>query len=345
MFISACSGSAGNTSWPGLTTDQSTAYLAYGPQIYAINLDGGAQKWVYPEKIDNAITFYAAPALTLDGQLIAGSYNHKLYSLDASTGTEKWQFDKAADLFVASPLTTKDAIYAPNSDGKLYALDLTGNLLWSFTTKHQLWGTPAYAESCDCIFLPAMDHHLYAINAKTGQQIWQSADLGGAVVARPVIGSDGTLFIGTFKGEMLAFDIQSKEIRWRFQAGGWIFSAAALDGENLIFGDMKGNLYKLKANDGSQVWTKVVGDSNTSNAIASTPYVQEGNIYVSTETETVYAFNSSGTQTWMRTLAAKVYAPLVSSGSNLLVALNKTDAPLQALSSSGADVWTFSVKK
>ncbi len=345
VLVSACSGTAGNTSWPGVSVDSSTAYVAYGTQLYAINLDSGSQKWAYPAKADASMTFYTAPALTADGQLIVPSYNHKLYSIDPATGSDKWKFEAATDLYVASPLVTSSAIFAPNADGVLYAIDLKGSQMWTYKTGQHLWATPAYQESCDCLYQPSMDRHIYALNAKTGQLIWKSADLEGAMVARPTLGPDGTLYIGTFKGEMLAIDSTSGQVRWRFQAGGWIFSGAVLDGDSLYFGDMKGNLYGLNASTGVQLWTKTVGDATTPNAIVSTPVLKDGTLYLSTETETIYAITTTGTQSWMRTMPAKIYAPIQLGGGNLLLALNDANAPLKSVSPTGVDVWTFSLKK
>lgn len=345
IFLSACSGSVGNTSWPGVAVDDATAYVAYGTQLHAVNLETGTQKWVYPAKVDNTKTFYTPPVITPDGQLIVPSYNHKLYSLDPATGADKWVFEKAIDLYVTTPLVTEDAIYAPNADGKLYAVDLKGQLVWEFPTGQHLWATPAYDKSCGCLYQPSMDHYLYAINAASGSQIWKSEDMGGAMVAAPTLGPDGTLYIGTFKGEMLAVSSATGKVNWRFQAGGWVFSSAVLDGENLVFGDSKGNLYKLNASTGSQVWTAVVSNGTDPSSIISTPVIHEGVIYVSTKTGTIYAYSTDGTPSWNKTFTAKVYAPILVAGSNLLVAVNDAKAPLQAITFSSADVWTFSLDK
>ena len=118
LILSGCAGGAalGPSNWPGVLAYNEVAYLAQGNYIYAINLDNGTLKWKYPsENPNSATTFYAAPAITPDGQLIAASYDHKLYSLDPETGGVNWIFSEAKDLFVASPLVTSKGIYAPNA--------------------------------------------------------------------------------------------------------------------------------------------------------------------------------------------------------------------------------------
>ncbi len=99
ILLSACAGGAGTaTSWPGFTVDPNgqVAYLADAQYIYAVDLSNGIEKWRFPTKGDPKVTFYAAPTLTSDGQLIVGDYNKVLHSLDPATGLEtqgkQWPF-------------------------------------------------------------------------------------------------------------------------------------------------------------------------------------------------------------------------------------------------------------
>ena len=340
--LTACAGGPiGATSWPGVISDGDVAYLAYSSYVYAINPATGVQKWRYPaDKPEAKKSFYATPTLTPDGQLITPSYNHILYSLDPSTGVEKWAFAEAKDIYVASPLVTDKGIYAPNADGKLYALDFKGQKFAEFQTGNHLWGTPATNPECNCIFLPAMDRHLYALNANDLSLIWKSDDFGGAIISQPVFGQDGTLYLGTFGNELLAIDPSNGQVKWRYPTQGWIFASPVLDGERIIAGDMKGHLFAVNAADGKEIWTKNIGG-----AVVSTPLVKDGKIYVTTETENVQAFTLEGTPEWTQTLKFLVYGPVISSGDLLLVAPNNPAEPLVALTTAGAQSWTFTVKK
>ncbi len=90
ISLSACTGGQALASgWPGIAADNETAYVAFNTHIYAVNLTNGLELWRYPQEADNNITFYAAPSLTEDGQVIAGGYDNILYSLDAKTGQVK----------------------------------------------------------------------------------------------------------------------------------------------------------------------------------------------------------------------------------------------------------------
>jgi hypothetical protein len=46
VLLSACAGGAvRGTSWAGLATDESMAYLADGPSVFAIRLEDGKEVW------------------------------------------------------------------------------------------------------------------------------------------------------------------------------------------------------------------------------------------------------------------------------------------------------------
>jgi len=175
LILSACVGGAGQAaSWPGLAVDQNgeVAYLANGQFVYAVNLTNCSEKWRFPQEGDNKVTFYAAPALTEDGQLIVGSYDSVLYSLNPENGQQNWKFEGSGDRYIAGPLANGEIIYAPSSDTKLYALDLKGNAQWEFSTEQALWGTPA--TNGEVVFLPGMDHFVYALETQTGRLLWQT---------------------------------------------------------------------------------------------------------------------------------------------------------------------------
>lgn len=342
FILSACAGSPlGATNWPGVTANGDVVYLAYNTQVYAINAASGVEKWRYQtDKVDAKKTFYAAPVLTEDGQLLAPSYNHKLYSLDAETGRENWAFEEAKDLYVASPLVTKKGIYAPNADGKLYALDFQGRKFAEFETDNHLWGTPTSDPECECIYLPSMDKRLYRLDASNLTEFWQTEDLGGAIASQPVFGPDGTIYLGTFGNELLAIDSTNGQVKWRYPAQGWVFASPVLVDDRLIAGDMKGHLFAVNAEDGKEIWTKVIGG-----AVVSTPLVKDGKIYITTENENVQAFTLEGAPEWTQTLQFSVYGPIVSSSDLLLVAPNNPEEPLVALTTTGAKSWAFSLTK
>jgi outer membrane protein assembly factor BamB len=360
-FLSSCTGSGSLPSgWPGLLVNENTGFLANSTRVYSINLENGSLNWKHPlDKADEkGKGFYAAPVLTGDGkQLIVSGYDHILYSLDPNTGTTQWTFPrtkddtvKASDRYIGSPLVTSEGIFAPNADGFLYALDLQGNQLWPpFQTSGPLWAQPVTDEKCQCLYISSMDHHLYSVDAATGKQLWQSPDLGAAVVASPIYDENGTLFVGTFGNEMLALDSATGEIKWRYTTANWVWSTAVLKDGKIYFGDLDGFYYALSTT-GNQIWA-----NKADGLIVGTPLLKDDLIYFGTENGSVYAVTLEGNGTILKnlnslvlndkTVNGKIYAPILSYGDLLLVTPSESEALLVALTSTGELKWPFVAPK
>lgn len=342
MLLSGCSGNAATaaSSWPGIAVDEETAYIAYNQHIYAVNLENGLEKWRFPAEAERNVSFFAAPVLTSDGQLIAGGYNNVLYSIDPNTGTENWSYTSGTDRYIGSPLALGERIYAVDGGDQILALDLKGNLIWSYTTLGAQWAQPTSALGCDCIYVSSMDHHLYAISGDNGELTWKTEDLGGSIVGKPALSSDGILYIGTFGREVYAIDTQDGSIIWQNQVDGWVWGGPILNGDQLYFGDLKGNFYALDAKDGS-ILQRIQPDG----PIIESPLIDEDTIYFSTEAGTLYAVDPQMTTRWSRPIGGKLYTSPILSGDLILAAPMSADNMLYALDKNGTQQWVFTPEK
>jgi outer membrane protein assembly factor BamB len=338
IILSGCAGGAGSqaSSWPGVSVNEDTAYVAYNQHVYAVDLNSGIEKWRYPKEADNSITFYAPPALTPDGQLIVGGYNNILYSLDPESGQEKWTFSDATSRYIGSALVSERGIFSPNADSQLYALDLNGQPSWKFTTQEANWAQPTADEDCTCIYLSSMDHQLYSIDSENGSQIWKTEPLGGSIVGSPALSSDGVLYTGTFINEILAIDASNGNVIWRFPTDNWVWGGPQVYDGIVYAGDLSGNLYAIDATNGTAIW-KIQPDS----AITESPLITEDAIYISTESGTLYSVNHNGATRWSKELGKSLQSSPVQAGEKILVAPTGGDELLIALDVNGNQVWTF----
>lgn len=340
-FISGCTGTTTiATSWPGLFVDQDTAYLAYNQQIYAINVLNGSEIWRYPAEANAKISFYAAPDLTADSQLIVSSYDYVLYSLDAANGMEKWTFKNGKNRFIGSPLVTENAIYASNTDNSMYALGLQGNLLWSFETEGEQWAQPVIDPDGSKLYIPSMDHYLYAVSTD-GQLIWKTKEsLGGAIVGSPAISSNNVLFVGSFGSQMFAINTKNGEILWNVPTEAWVWSGPALKDNVLYFGDLNNAFYALNAENGNTLW-KFQPDG----PVIGTPLLTEDAIYFGSEVGTLYCLDYQGKVKWSKTIEAKIYQSPVLAGDVLLLAPVAKENILLAFDMNGNQKWAFTPAK
>ena len=324
-----------------MAVSTNTAYLAAGGQVYGIDLKTQSS-WKYPEKA-NAKGFYANPVLTPDEQLLVPSYDDILYSLDPATGNLKWKFPQSSSdvhrskgRLIASPLVIQDTIYQPSSDSHLYALDLQGNYKWDATTGGALWAAPATDPTCGCIYVASMDRYVYKFNATDGSLIKKSPDLGGAIVGTPAVGSDGTLYVGTFGKEMYALNGSDLSIKWRFATHDWVWAGPALANNVLYFGDLAGYFYALNTADG----TASFGQLQVNNPIVDTPLVSGEKIYFTAESDTLYMVDTTGNIT-SKVVGGQIYSAPIDAGDTILVAPTNFTAQLVALSLDGSQKWVF----
>ncbi len=339
LLLSACSGSViGASSWPGLTADGETAYLASASRIFAVNVKDGTLKWSYPDMTAKTkLQFFASPSLE-NGTVIAGDFGHSLYGLAKDTGLLQWQFDGAKNRWVASPLVIGDTIVAPNADRHIYGLDIRGVQKWVFATKESNWSQPA--TDGKLAFVPSMDHYVYALDAATGNLVW-SVDAGGAIPSNAVYLQDSkAVVVGTLASELLALSAADGKELWRAKTDGSIWSYPVLYEGALYLGDYAGNAYKIDPATGEIAWKKPLGSIITGAPVATS----EGVVF-NTSAGLLTMLDAESNQGSRVETGVKLNSTPVLAGDKIIVPLTKDDILLEAYDLKGAKVWSFTLPK
>lgn len=360
VVLSACAGGAiRGSSWPGLTADGDTAYLANGGFVYAVDLRDGREIWHYPASSNSKQVFYAAPVLTGDGLIIIGSAgtDHSLIAInpadinpDTNVPVEAWTFTGATDHWVASPLVVDNKLFAPNADGNLYIFDLADGQSQKQPVKivelaGRLWAQPV--TDGERVFVTSLDHSVFAVDVNTYAIVWHE-DVGGAIPGSPVIAEDGMLYVGSLASQLEQFDPQTGQHNSVLDAGEWIWSTPVVDGDALYFGDLKGNFYSFSVSTGELNWSIRPDGPITANAL-----VQNGHLLLATESGIVYAISKEDGKTlWFEEVRdqgeaanGKIYTSPVTASDLILIAPLETDFHLTALDTDGRKVWTFVPEK
>jgi eukaryotic-like serine/threonine-protein kinase len=337
LIASACS-SVPSGGWPGMSLGNDKVFVAYSSFVYGINKNDGSLAWKYPAEADKAINYYASPILSPDGkQLIVGDYTKTLYSLNPVDGSLNWTYI-GTSRWIAPVLATTERIYAPSSDQKLYAIDYSGNKVWTFSTKGAIWSQPV--TNGKLIFLGSMDHYLYAIQSSDGKEVWKT-DLGASTVSTPLLSDDGILYLGTIGDELLAIKASDGTILWRVSTDAGIWSTPVLEKNTLYIGDLSGVLYSISAENGKILWTHA-----TSSLIIGNPVITEKGIVFGDETGTLTAIDFNNSSLWSKTFNGKLYpSPIVESDRIYVAISSSSDNLLVALDTSGNQVWAFEPAK
>ena len=341
LAISACSGQVATNNWPGLSADGERAYLATGSFVYAVDVKTGRQVWKYPEEASAATLFYATPALTEDGQLLIGSAGstHSLISLDPATGRENWAapFKDAKGAWVASPLAVNETIYAPNSDGFLYVLNMSGaEAADPIKLGGSLWSTPVTDGSL--FYVTSLDHHLHIFNPASNET-GLAVDLGGGIPGKPAL-VDGGVYVGSFT-TAVEFVHPNGEHDVVANAVNWIWGTPILENETLYYADLSGNIFSFDLNSKSQNWGTIQPDG----PIVASLLVAGEHIYAASEDGKFIALDRDGKIVWEKETGGKNYTTPVPAGNLILVAPYQAEFALAAYDAEGKQAWTFTPEK
>jgi outer membrane protein assembly factor BamB len=341
LVLSACSGRSVSNNWHGLAADADRAYISSSTFVYAVDLKTGNEAWRYPAEANAKLLFYANPVLTADGQLLIGSAGstHPFVSLDPATGKEKWTeaFTKGKGAWLASPLVLNEKIYAPNTDGFLYILDMNGK---EAADPIELGGALWAAPSTDgkLLYVTSLDHHFHIIDVAS-DAVAEPIDLGGAAPSSPTVGSDG-VYVGSF-----ASTIEFIQANGRHEVivttENWIWGSPVVDGETLYYADLDGKIYSFDLATRHQNWDAVQPDG----PIVANLLVVGDQIYAVTEAGTFVALDRDGKTVWEKTIGAKIYTTPVLSGDLILVAPYQGEFVLAAYDLQGKQAWTFTPAK
>jgi outer membrane protein assembly factor BamB len=311
-----------------------------------VDLKNGSEVWRYPAKVDAGLLYFANPVLTADGQLLIGSAgkNHDFISLDPVTGKEKWAkaFSGAKGGWVAPPLVINDKIYAPNTDGYLYILDMSGSQIADpVEIGGALWSAPVTDGTY--IYLSSLDHFIHIVDPVSGK-VLKEIDLAGAIPSSPVVGNDGA-YAGSF-ASTVEFVKPNGDHTIINKTQSRVWGSPIVDGSTLYYADLNGKVYSFDIATGRQNWAVQPAGS-----VVASLLIAGDQIYVASEPDsktgigTLVALDRDGKTIWSKEVGGKLYTTPVASGDLVLVAPYLADFTLAAYDADGKQAWTFTPAK
>ena len=100
--------------------------------------------------------------------------------------------------------------------------------------------------------------------------------------------ADGVVFVGSGDGDLLAIDLETGKLKWKYATGNPLGESSPAVGGGLVYiGDLGGIVHAVHTSDGSKAWTfKTGGEVKSSPAIA-------GDDFTSPPVLNVHAFEPS----------------------------------------------------
>ena len=268
-----------STGEPGDTTNGSAVALAADIvtagdyNVVAFDRASGELRWRFEPDDGYGPGIYLGDAI--DSAIFTGSPAGRVYAIDARTGSARWttviEDDRKTTVF--PPVADDDIVIAsytsftaPNTGG-VVALDLaTGGIQWRAAfppvaekrTATNAAGGPLIVD--DAVIATRGDGVIHAFDRGDGTIRWVIAgvNLPGRTVDdyRPLARSGRTLVAGSLTGVVDAYDLSTREKKWRYagELNGSIAFAIAADERYVYVPYVGGRLVALNIADGTERW-------------------------------------------------------------------------------------------
>lgn len=270
-------------------------------------------------------------SLTVTGELAFVNPDGSIYNV----------IDLPGDGFLDRPNVAPDGTVYVNNDSSVYAVDATGDVLWTQTVADGEKFTGGVAYTTQALFVVDEMQIFYGLDPLTGARLWKSAPVGqtSPFQAGPSVGADGTLYAVNEAGELFAV-APDGTLRWQSSVDRGPYKLSpqvGADGTVYVTGD--GFKVSAFAPDGTLRW-QFEGNSNV---IHAAPHIgPDGSVYLTAGAGVIYGIDPNGQVKFVHEDADHHFytAPVLSLDGNLLFAVAKERQLLALDAQTGSVVWT-----
>ena len=281
FLLSGCVGARMGVSWPSIglinINDEQNIALAYNNTVAILNPANGAplrlvnplngaalldsennpRSWILRGSDFGGAQFYSLPIVVDAETMLVAANSGSLLRVDSDL-VDVTRTIALDDKVVANTLVVDDIVYVPYQNGGLSARSLVDyRELWRFHTEQGIWATPLQA--ADMIIVASIDHHVYALDRSTGQEIW-SVDLGGSVASTPLLAND-RLYVGSFNKSFFEISLDGA-ILSSYETENWVWGTPAIDEYGIIYlADLSGYVHALDSGNSLQaLWSNSIAE-------------------------------------------------------------------------------------
>ena len=217
-------------------------------------------------------------------------------------------------------------------------IDTNESLIWQFPTEG--WGVSTPAVVDGVVYFGSVDHHVYALDAATGDLHW-SFETGDGIRLAPTV-TDDAVYVGSDDDHVYALDRETGEPLWKHNTSDWVeYSPSVSNGIVYILSEPYEER-EVQARDG------ITGDLLWAAKMPYTkrpPVVIGGNVYVLSSGKLADEFQaldvSSGERLWVLNIEDVEYQPVVTGGT---VYFTGWDAAHAVDEATGELLWSYDAK-
>ncbi|MCA9915263.1 MAG: PQQ-binding-like beta-propeller repeat protein, partial [Anaerolineae bacterium] len=203
--------------------------------------------------------FFSSPLLMESGSqptLLFPTYSNRMFEVTVDSAQVVDPSGVPLQSGVLAEVAASDnLLFVPYRDGDVVALDReTYDEVWRLDTKEGVWSSPLLQDGV--VYATSIDHFLYAVDAESGDPVWDApVDLEGGAASTPLY-NDGYLYVGSYSHKMYKVDAASGEITAQYEGNNWVWSTPVLLDGILYYTDLSGYVCALNASDLTEVWSE-----------------------------------------------------------------------------------------
>jgi outer membrane protein assembly factor BamB len=276
---------------------------------YALNPDLSV-RWIKQFRADSS---QSSAAVGADGTVYVGDRDNSMNALDPATGVLRWLYNHGfeGDIHTSPAIGQDGTIYFAFSQnfygaGVVTALRPDGSLKWKYVLGKFVDASSPALDQAGALYIGDVGGavHKFVDGGTLATRPWK-VQVGTKIVASPVIGADGTIYVGSTNG-LSALRPTNGQLLWNFNAGP-IEQTPAIGKDGTIYFGVKSGQYRTiyaVSSDGLLRWQ--YGPVIVSSSYGGFPSVgADGVVYVGFGT-TVRAFSPDGVSLWIHDTGAVV---------------------------------------
>lgn len=264
---------------------------------------------------------------------------------------QDWSFSDR--VLIEFPPALHDGIaYLADKYGNVRAIDTSDEkVLWDIQRQKENVGPPSDvtgpAWHQDKVVVAFHGGTLAVLDDQTGKVIWEK-DLNTQLESSPAVGL-GLVFLGTDKGDVVAYDIDDGRLVWKRSMGSAPVKASpSLSGKLVCSGNYEGLMFCLDRLTGKVAWRNDTSRVGGSAGFYASPAIVGRTIFDARDDGTVFAFDlKTGKTKWSYKTDGPVYgspAVIPTADSPETVFIGSYDHLLYAFDgATGKKLWTFDV--
>ncbi len=228
--------------------------------IYAFNVKSGSLIWKY--KCDKSVL--GSPAI-YGGNIYIGASDGIFRAINLRSGKLVWDYTGIKGFIEAKPFVDKDQVVIGDWANTLYSFDTrSGKLQWEWSNKGSRMLSPAAVfpvKANNKIFFVTPERVSYAVDAKTGKQLWRNRGGRESIGLSP---DKKEYYVKIMKDSVASFSTVNGDLLWKTDCKfGYEIaptpiasvSKGGLNNKGLLFVPTdKGNVIALNVADGSYAW-------------------------------------------------------------------------------------------